>query len=201
MTEPNSLQIRNALRQTFRERRRKLSKQAQQQAQQAIVNRLIDLAWLKPGQRIAVYKTNDGELATDALIDYCWQQNIQLYLPVLHPFTAGHLLFIEYTPNSVMQANGYGIAEPMLDVRKVLPLAHLDILFTPLVAFDQAGNRIGMGGGFYDRTLSQLTAGNMRTKVVGLAHSIQQSISLPTEAWDIPLPYILTPDALHQFTR
>ncbi len=49
--------------------------------------------------------------------------------------------------------NRLNIREPRLDVRDVLPLAKLDVLVTPLVAFDEGGQRLGMGGGFYDRTL------------------------------------------------
>ena len=88
-----------------------------------------------------------------------------------------------------MKQNQFGIWEPKLNVQNVLPLNELDILFTPLVAFDKQGNRLGMGGGFYDRTLQNWQ--NKSFIPVGLAHQCQQVENLPTEYWDVPLFDIL----------
>lgn len=76
-------------------------------------------------------------------------------------------------------------------MRDVLPLAELDVLVTPLVAFDVSGQRLGMGGGFYDRTLQNWQ--QYRLQPVGYAHDCQQVDSLPSEEWDIPLPAVITP--------
>ncbi|WP_159287438.1 5-formyltetrahydrofolate cyclo-ligase, partial [Klebsiella pneumoniae] len=104
--------------------------------------------------RIALYLANDGELNTQPLIEWLWQQGKQVYLPVLHPFAKGHLLFLHYHTHTPMDKNRYGIAEPKLDQRLICPVRELDIIGTPLVAFDQSGQRLGMGGGYYDRTLA-----------------------------------------------
>lgn len=69
----------------------------------------------------------------------------QIYLPVLHPFCPGHLLFLHYRPDSQLIRNRLNILEPQLDVRDVLPLKRLDVVITPLVAFDRDGQRLGMG--------------------------------------------------------
>lgn len=200
--DPSTVSIRNTLRQTFRERRRMLSRREQMSAAEAIVEQIKQYNLLANARQIALYMTNDGELDTKALITYLWEQSVQVYLPVLHPFTDGHLLFLEYTPSTPMRANHFGILEPRLDCTKICPLAQLDVLFTPIVAFDDQGNRLGMGGGFYDRTLvSVITKENIQTKVIGLAHDIQKTLTLPTEAWDIPLPYILTPTQLYHCTE
>ena len=76
--------------------------------------------------------------------------------------------------------------EPKLDVRKVLPLNELGMIFTPLVACDKHNGRLGYGGGFYDRTLSQSSAIS-----VGIAHRCQQVEKLPLAAWDEPLDHLI----------
>jgi 5-formyltetrahydrofolate cyclo-ligase len=64
----------------------------------------------------------------------------------------------------------------------------------PLVGFDASGNRMGMGGGYYDRTFSfkSLKKGLRGPTLIGLAHEIQRVEELPVESWDIPLTAIVT---------
>lgn len=97
---------------------------------------------------VAVFLSFDGELDTQPLIEQLWRAGKRVYLPVLHPFSAGNLLFLNYHPQSELVMNRLKIHEPKLDVRDVLPLSRLDVLITPLVAFDEYGQRLGMGGGF-----------------------------------------------------
>ncbi len=97
---------------------------------------------------MALFLSFDGELDTQPLIDQLWRAGKRVYLPVLHPFSPGNLLFLHYHPQSQLIVNRLKIREPKLDVRDVLPLAELDVLVTPLVAFDVSGQRLGMGGGF-----------------------------------------------------
>ncbi|MFC3120926.1 5-formyltetrahydrofolate cyclo-ligase [Agaribacter flavus] len=220
MLEPTTTQLRNSLRQTFRERRKSLSLGEQQEAAEALLEHYKTLPITTGAKRVAIYMTNDGELSTLPLIDFLWSQNIEVYLPVLHPFCDGYLLFVSYTKDSLMLANNFGILEPILECHKICPVLELDIIFTPLVAFDEKGNRLGMGGGFYDRTLEFVSKRNKcesnpsfnkmadvstqqknAPTLVGLAHDIQQCLSLPTEAWDIPLPYIVTPTRFFNFTH
>ena len=140
---------------------------------------------------MALYLGFDGELATSKLIEALWKLDVEVYLPRLHPFAKGHLLFMRYTADTEMVINRYKIAEPKLDIRHMVTVEHLDMIVTPLVAFDDKGNRMGMGGGFYDRTLAQVT--DNKPLAVGYAHDCQQVSFLPVEYWDIPLPVIITP--------
>ena len=140
-------------------------------------------------QRIATYLANDGEIDAMEFIKSCWQRNIEVYLPVLHPFSSGNLLFLRYEKGTKMTVNKYGITEPQLDVTKVIPVSELDVIYTPLVAFDAKGNRMGMGGGYYDRTL----AANPHIATIGIAHDCQQVDKLQVQPWDMPLQQIVTP--------
>lgn len=181
--------LRNQLRQQIRKTRANLTALQQQQAEDSITQQALALIEERNAQHIALYISFDGEISTDKLIKILWAQGKQVYLPVLHPFNPNHLLFLRYLPDTPMLKNKFGIWEPKLNVQNVLPLDELDILFTPLVAFDKQGNRLGMGGGFYDRTLQNWQ--NTSFIPVGLAHQCQQVEQLPTEVWDVPLHQIL----------
>ncbi|WP_302998158.1 5-formyltetrahydrofolate cyclo-ligase [uncultured Haemophilus sp.] len=181
--------LRNQLRQQIRKTRANLTALQQQQAEDSITQQALALIEERNAQHIALYISFDGEISTEKLIKILWTQGKQVYLPVLHPFNPNHLLFLRYLPDTPMLKNKFGIWEPKLNVQNVLPLDELDILFTPLVAFDKQGNRLGMGGGFYDRTLQHWQKSSFIP--VGLAHQCQQAEQLPTEAWDVPLHQIL----------
>ena len=181
--------LRNQLRQQIRKTRANLTALKQQQAEDSITQQALELIEERNAQHIALYISFDGEISTDKLIKILWAQGKQVYLPVLHPFNPNHLLFLRYLPDIPMLKNKFSIWEPRLNVQNVLPLDELDILFTPLVAFDKQGNRLGMGGGFYDRTLQHWQKSSFIP--VGLAHQCQQVEQLPTEAWDVPLHQIL----------
>lgn len=181
--------LRNQLRQQIRKTRANLTALQQQQAEDSITQQALALIEAQNAQHIALYVSFDGEISTEKLIKTLWAQDKHVYLPVLHPFNSNHLLFLRYLPDTPMLKNKFGILEPKLNVQNVLPLDELDILFTPLVAFDKQGNRLGMGGGFYDRTLQNWQ--NVSFIPVGLAHQCQQVEQLPTEAWDVPLHRIL----------
>ena len=99
----------------------------------------------KAAHSIAVFLSFDGELDTGPLIEQLWTLGKRVYLPVLHPFSPGHLLFLRYAPETPLVRNRFNILEPRLDVRQVLPLGELDVVLTPLVAFDHTGQRLGMG--------------------------------------------------------
>ncbi|QLB13875.1 5-formyltetrahydrofolate cyclo-ligase [Bisgaardia hudsonensis] len=182
-------QQRQQIRQQIRQSRQNLTALEQQKAEQNVTQQALQLIETRKARHIALYLSFDGEISTKKLIENLWQKKIDVYLPVLHPFSKGHLLFLKYETSTPMIKNKFGIIEPKLDVTKVFPTQKLDIIFTPLVAFDKQGNRLGMGGGFYDRTLQ-----NWQQKhfiPVGLAHACQEVEQLPVEIWDIPLAQIL----------
>lgn len=182
---------RQQIRQTIRQARRQLTPEQQKiAAEQAKLNALQHPK-IAQAKNIALFLSFDGEINTQPLIDALWQQNKQIYLPVLHPFSAHHLLFLHYHPDSQLVKNRFNITEPPLDVRDVLPPEQLDVMLIPLVAFDSQGQRLGMGGGFYDRTLANWQKSGFYP--IGLAHDCQHVEQLPVAHWDIPLPEIITP--------
>lgn len=198
----HSILTRKDIRQLIRNKRQHLDQNTQRQHATLLAEKLKTHPKVADAKSIAIYLSNDGELNTQDFIHDCWDRNIKTYLPVIHPFSNGHLLFLHFNRDTPMKENKYGIAEPKLNVQNVLPIAELDIIFTPLVAFDKTGARLGMGGGYYDRTLASWFAQNdasQKPYPIGLAHDFQQVAKVPTEPWDIPIPEIITPSQYFKF--
>jgi 5-formyltetrahydrofolate cyclo-ligase len=185
---------RESLRRVYRQKRKELTPNQQHQAAKHLRLQCQQQSKFIQATKIALYLTHDGEIDLFPLIECCWQHNKQVYLPVLHPFSKGHLLFVHYHSQTVMHPNRFGISEPKTICSNICPLAELDIIFTPLVAFDRQGNRLGMGGGFYDRTLVPIKQDKLDTSVIGVAHDCQLvEAGIVGEQWDIPLQQIITP--------
>lgn len=183
-----------ALRRKLRKLRRSLSNAEQQKASRNLTTQVYRSRLLLKHRFIALYLGSDGELNPEILIKQLWRQKKQVYLPVIHPFSSNRLFFCRIQPNTKLNKNKFGILEPNFKTSLRIPRQFLSLVLMPLVAFDAAGNRMGMGGGFYDRSFAYKADKTKKSKpaLVGIAHSFQEQASLPIEPWDIPLEGILT---------
>ncbi len=148
--------------------------------------------------RVAVYLSNDGEMDLQPLIRRAWNLGKHCYLPVLHRH---RLWFLPYRPETPLMENRFGIPEPGLSPRRRWPLQTLDLVLAPLVAFDDRGNRLGMGGGYYDRTFAYLASRThwRRPVIIGVAYGFQRVAELPSHPWDVPLHGVATEQGLEWF--
>ncbi len=167
--------------------RNQLSETQQKAASLAIIPQALAIIETYQAKHLAFYLPFNGEISPLALMDVLKKQGKSIYLPVLHPFSQGNLLFFKYDGETQFERHRFGMWQPKLDIRKLIPLNELEVIFTPLVACDKNNARLGYGGGFYDRTLAQ--APNALS--IGLAHQCQFVDFLPTEHWDIPLNHII----------
>lgn len=200
---PSNAFDRASLRRSLRKKRRQLSKSQQKLAAQQICKLIRQQAWFINATSLAVYMAADGEIDPLILAIFAHKLGKKVYLPVLHPLNTNHLLFIRFTPETPLQKNRFGILEPRLKGYGLATVNNckvqaLDLLLMPLVGFDVQGGRLGMGGGFYDRTLAQKPAEFKRPKLIGLAHEFQKVKQLPLEAWDVPLTGIVTPSQVYK---
>ena len=187
----------STLRTTLRQRRRSLSARQQHQAATDIGQHLDQLWQYKGARRIAYYLANDGEICPQPSITRLEKRGKQTYLPLLHPLKTNRLYFSPHQKLNPLRRNRFGIGEPPLGKNPLAPIWTLDVILLPLVGFDRRGNRMGMGGGFYDRTLAPLDGSPMkRPLLIGLAHHCQEVEQLQTQSWDIPLDIIATDQKL-----
>lgn len=188
------------IRRSMRQQRRSLPPREQARAAERLVRQVLRSGPFRRARRVACFISADGEIDTDPIIRAAWRLGKQVYLPVLTPFGPNRLWFRPYTADTPLVSNRYGIPEPhggrRLDGRE------LDLVLTPLVAFDREGHRLGMGGGYYDRTFARLHHGLwQRPRLLGLAYEFQQVAELPAEPWDVPLWGVATDRRLHRFTN
>jgi 5-formyltetrahydrofolate cyclo-ligase len=155
-------------------------------------------------QRLALFLPNDGEVDLRALLPRAWRSGRLCCLPVLH---GPRLHFVPHGPEDCLRPNRFGIPEPARPCggpgrkgsrggasRRRVPATSLDLVLAPLVGFDGAGNRLGMGGGYYDRTFSYLRERRIwhRPLLVGVAYELQRVHALAPRPWDVPLDGIVT---------
>ncbi|RUO24431.1 5-formyltetrahydrofolate cyclo-ligase [Aliidiomarina minuta] len=184
---------RQQLREQLKQQRRALTEAEQKSASLQLVDTAMQQPEVAQAETIALYFSFAAELNTAPLLQALLDAGKKVCLPVLHPFAKGHLLMLRYDPQRPLINNKFAIPEPPLRCPDVVPFAQLDTLLVPLVGFDSQGNRLGMGGGFYDRTLAGWHAGRYpQLKVMGLAHDCQQAGHIPVQSWDVPLPAVIT---------
>lgn len=188
------------LRRKIRAQRRALSSKEQEEHSLAMCRILAGSSLFRNSQRIAIYIENDGEMSVTPLISRILSHRKRCYLPALRPMLPNRLWFSEYRPGDSLIHNRYGIIEPNIHRRKPIPTFALDLVLMPLVAFDATGNRIGMGGGFYDRTFAYLMPRNKwrKPKLIGVAHELQQLDSIHPNRWDIPMDGIVSEACLYR---
>lgn len=190
---------RSDIRRSMRHRRRSLSRVERLAYSRNLVRRFAGASAFQKSQRIAAYLPNDGEMDLRPLIGRAWAAGKRVYLPILN---RQRLWFLPYQRETPMRQNRFGIPEPALSPRRRWPLTTLDLVLAPLVAFDDRGNRLGMGGGYYDRTFAYLASRShwRRPLIVGVAYGFQQVPDLPNHPWDVPLHGILTEQGLRWFS-
>lgn len=177
------------LRRLMRQRRQALSEDDRAQAALSLTQHALALEAWQGASKIALYLANDAEADPSLLAKALRHAGKTPFLPVIQQDNS--LRFAPWVESSELRDNRFGIPEPQTPAIRA---EELDIIVLPLVAWDIQGNRLGMGGGFYDRSLS----GAYDVLKVGLAYELQRVETLPTEPWDIRLNFVATEAALVQ---
>lgn len=172
----------------LRAARKSLTARQQRQAANDLLLHLSALPDLSQFNNIAAYWAADGELSCRAVMQHLQQQGTDILLPLIQDDKS--LRFGLYENEEQLSKNRYGIPEPRLDDgAERIP----DCILMPLVGVDRQGRRLGMGVGFYDRTLARLMDNGHRPLLIGMAHDCQLCESLPAEDWDISVDWVWTP--------
>lgn len=178
------------IRERIKLNRRSLDSQFSKTAEQQLTHHLIATALYQNNQYLAAYIAVNGECDLRGLIDHALNTGKHIYLPIM---TNNKILkFSPYTHNTPLQINKFGIPEPTTNPQTWINADQLDLICVPLVAFDAHCNRLGMGGGYYDRTLMPANKRNRLTIYLGIGFEFQKVEHLCPEPWDIPMDFIVT---------
>ena len=162
----------------------------------ALAERILQLSEYQQAQRVAVYFAVNGEIGLNAVIDHALAEGKEIFLPNLDR-TA--LRFSPYFHEQKMRFNKFRLPEPDVGDREMLAPDELDLVLAPLVVFDGNRNRIGMGGGFYDRSFAFRKNPEHNIPVlIGVAHEIQKVDRIIPEEWDVQLDMIVTDQAIYK---
>lgn len=180
---------RPVLRRKLRQTRRQLSPAQQRHAARRLYRQLSHHPLFRRARHIALYLPNDGEIDPRLLLRAAQRRGKATYLPVLNPWPRTRMVFQRIEPGERLRRNRFGIFEPVIRTARQRRVWALDLLLMPLVGFDGNGGRLGMGGGFYDRSLAYRARRKKSHKptLLGLAHECQRVDRLPLENWDVPL--------------
>ncbi len=192
-----------------RQRRQLTSNQRQRLARDASLHLLKLQQRLLANARIGLYYDGFGELPTQPLLDWCLRLNYQPYLPVVGSLGRNKkgkddktLRFVPIYHNRLMNVptHLHSLGMKQNHHRQLLWARELDVIVCPLTAVDKQGNRMGMGGGFYDTTLGKsYRSGASRPLKIGWCYDFQVVNELARQPWDVPLDGLITPNGIRWF--
>jgi 5-formyltetrahydrofolate cyclo-ligase len=196
MNEP-ALLPRPQLRRMLRKARRALTASQQRQAARGLYKQLAQHPLFRRARHISLYLPTDGEIDPRVLLRAAQRRGKATYLPVLSAWPRTKMVFQRVRPGDKLKPNRFRILEPRHNLARQRKVWALDLVLLPLVGFDDVGGRLGMGGGFYDRSLAYLARRKTWRKptLLGLAHECQKVERLAQASWDVPLQGTVTDKA------
>jgi 5-formyltetrahydrofolate cyclo-ligase len=182
--------MQNAIRKRCKIARNKMNRDDRTTASEKIAEIVIHSSWFQRSKSIACYLPVTGEVDTKRIIARAWRMKKRIFAPVVEK--NGQMSFRAMGAETTLYRNKFGIYEPSDEA--IINPHELDVVITPLVAFDSQNQRIGMGGGYFDRTFSFLANRNayLHPKLIGLGFACQKIEKIPANPWDIPLFAVIT---------
>lgn len=148
-----------------------------------IVIARIALGATDGARSIACYLASASEVDAMPAIQLALGRGLVTALPHIAERN-GAMRFLRWQPGERLVTGPYGIPQPVQNADEIVP----DVIISPLVGFDRAGNRLGQGGGFYDRAFEAFSSAHR----IGLAWSVQEVDAVPVDSWDQRLHAVVT---------
>ena len=193
--KPTAAEIRKQVRQHLHE----LHANERHSRTTAAIENFFNTAEYRRCKRLAAFYPVNHELDLMPLIEQCWHDKKAVYLPQLLSKPFQKMVFLPYQQDTPLKLNRYQIPEPALSTRHQVPLRQLDIVITPLLAFGPQGERLGMGGGFYDRTFAFMNRSNyLKPRLWAIALEAQR-YDVDANPWDVPVHGVATEKTTYRY--
>ncbi len=183
------------IRQQIIKQRQTLSTQIVHEKSQVIQQTLINQFYYQQADKIAAYFAFKNEVNLSLILT---DEKKIMALPVLHPAKINRLWFAKYQKDTPLIKNRFNINEPTYHENSLILPWQLDLVLVPLSVFDSNCHRLGMGGGFYDRTFAfRQTPFRQKPVLVGVAFEMQKVDKIIAEPWDVQLDYVITENKIY----
>ena len=184
------------LRGIYKEKRLALSKKTRDKMSLQIANQLLLLEiWQYNTYHLFLSIEKLCEINTEYILDILYGKDKEVVVPKMDK-ASKTLSSILLTKDTQLITNSWGIAEP--ESNEVVDPEQIDVVFIPLLAYDSKGNRIGYGGGYYDRLLRECRS---QTLKIGLSYfSPEDDFGAICHPSDMPLDVVVTPVAIYHFS-
>lgn len=208
----------NYIRTRIKSERQTLTSPFMQRSAIALLGHISQSQLIENHDNIAFYLPTGGEISCLPIIEYALSLGKKCYVPKIRTSRKRSMWFLPYTGRDSVEKGKYGIFEPTASTSQAIATSELQLVFMPLVAFDSAGNRLGMGGGYYDTVFGNSNPGSkqsdskgsslkgtglqknsQRPQLIGLAYNLQKVPHVPTEKWDLKMDAVITPNHYHRF--
>jgi len=197
---PSDLKVsRSRLRRELRARRAAMTAGAATAAARACAEHLSSSELFRNSGHVAGYASIDRELDPTPLLGLALAAGKSVYLPRV--ITPTEMEFVAWKTGDPLASNRFGIPEPVSRNAVVRAPESLDLVLVPLLGFDTHGNRLGFGGGFYDRAFAFRHSRGVPPLLCGYAYDDQRCAELQTAEWDVALDAIVTQSGLRFFSR
>ncbi|MGX7108409.1 5-formyltetrahydrofolate cyclo-ligase [Facklamia miroungae] len=183
------MKSKNELRKEIFEKRAHLSQEYRHAAEERIYQQLFNLEQYQNAKKIMVYYSTDEELNTHPIIQRAWQDQKEVGIPRVFPERVMEAMI--YKENTPLERSAFGILEPEKIGKRLVP-EEIDLIIMPCVTCNNKGERLGYGGGYYDRFL-------LRAKNAYLVlpyYAKLQTDEIPTEEHDKKVDMILTEEGI-----
>ncbi|KTC68131.1 5-formyltetrahydrofolate cyclo-ligase [Legionella birminghamensis] len=178
--------LKRTQREVYRNIRERITYEYRRNTSRRICNRIKQLDIFRKAKHIALYHATNGEVDLHDIWRSVPLHGKYCYFPVIQADRQLH--FVPATPATTFTRNKYNIEEPQVDLSHSIDPQRLDIILMPLVAFDEYGTRLGMGGGYYDKSLSTVN----HPVLIGVAYEFQHTDFINPDTWDIKMSAVVT---------
>lgn len=190
--------LRSQMRKDINQKRLLIDKNTIETVSYKIFEKLINHPYLKKPITVGSYNSFKNEIDMVNINSYLKEKGHNLVLPTIDFNKKGHMDFFSFKSFDALIKNRYGIFEPEPIDTNLIDPSSIDILLVPLLGFDEKGNRLGMGGGFYDRMLKRISKD---TLTIGIAYEFQKFEIIPIQSWDMPLDEVITEKKHYIFNK